>query len=148
MTARDCDRRNRVIDVARNDDADRDLSVIRCVTGIERSAAGIEADLAFDRSFEVRLQPLDVYDIPWRRAARLKRLAARNLRPLWSPLNVCQLHREDGLIMTRKRYTTSRILFSITVLMISHRSFVPFANDSAKASACLVVILPGMGGSF
>lgn len=148
MTARDGDRSNRVIDVARNDDANRDLSVIRCVAGIEGSAAGVEAHFALDRSFEVRLQPLDVYGIPERRATRLKRLAARNFRPLLSPLNVCQLHREDGLIMSRESYTTSRILFSITVLMISHRSLVPFANDSAKASACLVVILPGMGGSF
>lgn len=89
-------------------------------------------------------QAFDVYGIPGRRAGRLKRLAARNLRRLLSPLNVCRLHRADGLIIDAKRYTTWRILFSITVLMISQRSFVPFAHDSAKAS-CLVVILPSIG---
>ena len=38
-----------VVDRARDHHADRELAVVRAVGGIERAAAGVEADLALDR---------------------------------------------------------------------------------------------------
>ena len=45
-------------------------------------------------------------------------------------------------------YTTSRMVFSTTVLIISQPSFCPRVSAFANCQACSVVILPGSGGSL
>ena len=45
-------RRDDVVGVARDDEADRNLAVVGGVGGVERAAAGVEADLAADRALQ------------------------------------------------------------------------------------------------
>ena len=45
-------RRDHVVGVARNDEADRNLAVVRAVGGVQRAAAAVEADFAADRSLQ------------------------------------------------------------------------------------------------
>ena len=51
--AADRDRRDHVLDVPRDHDADRHLAVVRAIGGVEGAAAGVEPDLAADRLAQV-----------------------------------------------------------------------------------------------
>ena len=56
MRAAGGDGRDDVVQVARDDDADRHLPVIRAVGRVERAAAGVEADFALHGGAEGALE--------------------------------------------------------------------------------------------
>ena len=61
ILARQADRGYHVIDVARKDYSDGDLAVVGAVGGVQRTAAGIEADFATDVIAQGAFQPSHVH---------------------------------------------------------------------------------------
>jgi hypothetical protein len=60
MAAGDRHYPHRILDTPWNDDADRDLAVVRSVRGIKGAAAGIKTHFAVDRRPQFALEPRGV----------------------------------------------------------------------------------------